>query len=357
MTINVMLVTGDALILGCDSIASRGTYYIDPFELGLQADEAGATIVDGDGNYSVKFKFDQIEHIVTDAWGGVTKMFCLCEDSCHVAAVTSGAAALNGRTISSLASEFREQRRRATRLRTVKVRTATGTSTPPPPARTVEGVAKEFLTFMRAEYEEHYKDSPLPANLRDGPEFLIGGYGGSDKFPSSYRVRIKENDVRTDFANGEGGLSWNAQSDTVERIIRGYDRKLRSEIEDSFNAAIQGYQNEMNQAVLRILDDVLTKLNAKMPEGVDTALPSKVTFTPPWDRLKIGIPYSALPLQEAVNFVSYLIMMQAGKSRFAPGVATVGGRTHVGVITKDQGYRQLNEPELSHHYTGFSDDR
>jgi hypothetical protein len=48
--------------------------------------------------------------------------------------------------------------------------------------------------------------------------------------------------------------------------------------------------------------------------------------------------------------------MQAGKSRFARGVATVGGRTHIGVITKDKGYAQLNEPELAHHYTGFADD-
>jgi hypothetical protein len=41
MTINVALVTSDALILGCDSTASRGSYYIDPFEIGL--DGQGAT--------------------------------------------------------------------------------------------------------------------------------------------------------------------------------------------------------------------------------------------------------------------------------------------------------------------------
>lgn len=268
-------------------------------------------------------------------------MFCLCDDSCRVAAVTSGAAALNGRTISSLGAEFREKRSKQQANKR---------------ARSVKSIADEFLAFMRAEYDEHYKTSTLPPGLRSGPEFLIGGYGQGDKFPSSYRIRVQENDVQEDFVGGHAGLSWNAQSDTVERIIRGYDRKLRSDIEDSFNVAIQAYQNEMNQAVLRILDEVLTKLNAKMPAGVNTTLPSKVSFTPPWDKLKIGIPYSALPLQEAINFVSYLIMMQAGKSRFAPGVATVGGRTHIGVITRD-GFKQLNEPELAHHHTGFSDDR
>jgi hypothetical protein len=223
--------------------------------------------------------------------------------------------------------------------------------------RTVQGIAEKFLEHVRGEYDENFKDSPLPPALRDGPEFLIGGFGQNDKFPCSYRVRIKENDVRQDFADGGGGLSWNAESDTVERIIRGYDRKLRSEIETSFNAAIASYQEQTNQAVLRIINDVLKKLNATMPEDVDTTLPSTVTVSPPWDKLKAGIPYSALPLQEAVNFVAYLIMMQAGKSRYVPGVATVGGRTHIGVITKDEGYKELNPPQLTHHYTGFADDR
>lgn len=93
-----------------------------------------------------------------------------------------------------------------------------------------------------------------------------------------------------------------------------------------------------------------------MPEGVDTTLPAQISMNLPWDEVRLRIPYSALPLQEAVNFVSYLIFMQAGKSRFVRGVATVGGRTHIGVITKDKGFRQLNEPELTHRFTGFADD-
>ncbi len=94
-----------------------------------------------------------------------------------------------------------------------------------------------------------------------------------------------------------------------------------------------------------------------MPDGVDTTLPSSVPVAAPWDSINVNVPYAALPLQEAVNFVSYLIMMQAGKSGFAPGVATVGGRTHIGIITKDKGFVQLNEPELTHNYTGFGDAR
>ncbi len=189
--------------------------------------------------------------------------------------------------------------------------------------RTVKAVAEEFLAFVRGEYDEHYKRSNLPDHFRNGPEFLIGGVGQSDKFPCSYRVRVKENDVRGEFEHGECGLCWNAQSDAVERLMRGYDRKLRSIIEERFSTAVRAYQAEMNGAVLRILDEVLKKLNCSMPDGVDTSLPSSVPVAAPWDSINVNVPYAALPLQEAVNFVSYLIMMQAGKSGFAPGVGTV----------------------------------
>jgi hypothetical protein len=107
LTINVSLVTSEALVLGCDSTASRGDYYVDPFQIGLQKDASGNVDFDADGRVTIKFRYEQMEHIVTDAWGGVTKMFLLCDKYCHVAAVTSGVASLNQRLMSSLASEYR----------------------------------------------------------------------------------------------------------------------------------------------------------------------------------------------------------------------------------------------------------
>ena len=48
-------------------------------------------------------------------------------------------------------------------------------------------------------------------------------------------------------------------------------------------------------------------------------------------------------------------MLQSGPQRFATGIATVGGRTHVGVVMQNR-FELLNEPELDHSHTGFSDD-
>jgi hypothetical protein len=56
----------------------------------------------------------------------------------------------------------------------------------------------------------------------------------------------------------------------------------------------------------------------------------------------------------SVDFASYLVSLQSGKSKLASGVATVGGRTHIGVITRREGFRMFDEPELRHTNVGYS---
>ena len=79
---------------------------------------------------------------------------------------------------------------------------------------------------------------------------------------------------------------------------------------------------------------------------------------PKWTFSQQLLPFLCknLPLQDAIDFAAFLVNMQSGRSKFVPGVATVGGRTHIGVITKGNGFKMLNELELSHRNTGFTYD-
>lgn len=337
MTINIVLATSHAVILGCDSTASVTEHFIDPFAAGIAKDKTGKLKQDKQGRYTVKFKYPQLQEIVTDAWGGVTKMFQLCSGDCKIAAVTSGLATLNGRPIASVAEEFEElqSRKRSTK------------------ATSVKDLADEFLAFVRKEYMQHYRGSTLPPEFREGPSFILGGYGKGDSFGSIYRISVKNNAVVRSFAAGEYGISWGAQSDAVERVIRGYDRELRRIVEGEVADAFSKYAASVDTTVLRIVNDILKKLNATMPAGVNTTLPSVSSIKLPWEDAKTTISYGNLPLQDAVDLVSYLIMMQMGKARFARGVGTVGGFTHIGVITRREGFKALKEPELTHQFTGF----
>jgi hypothetical protein len=202
--------------------------------------------------------------------------------------------------------------------------------------------------------------SPLPEALRDGPEFLVGGYGASEDFPSIYRIRVRENSVVKQFGRdgemGATGIAWNGQSDAVERFLRGYDGSLRSHIEEKIRQETKGYMEQTARDVAAFVNDVLTRFGQSLPEGMKFELSELKNTAVDWDSYAFGIDFAHLPLQEAVNFVGFLVMLQVGKSRFARGIGTVGGRVHLGVVRKGEPFTMLDEPKLIHRLTGFTDE-
>ena len=84
-------------------------------------------------------------------------------------AVTAGLAKLKNRPIASWAGDFCAQHKNRTLV-------------------DVDVIAKHFLRFIRTKYLEHYRGSKLPDSLKEGPEFIVGGYGRDDEFPSLYRI-------------------------------------------------------------------------------------------------------------------------------------------------------------------------
>jgi hypothetical protein len=328
MTINVAVLTAEALVLGCDSIASTTKYLLDPFQFDVEPDEHGTA--------TVTFNMSDIFPQVTNAWGGVTKMFEISR-SPSVAAVTAGLAKLDGQTIASLAAQFLKSRHGVAEDVTVRQ------------------VAEDFLAFIRVAYDCYYRDSKLPEALKDGPLFLVGGYAVADYFPSLFRINVQENNVVQAYGPGDCGVAWEGQSDSVERLLRGYDMNIRRTIEKSVKDAMAATREAMAQAMVDILQQTLDRLEAEMPSGLLRELPPAPSTSLPWDRFRVRIPYSNLSLQDAVDLAAFLVNIQSGKSKFAHGLATVGGRTHIGIITRQQGFRMLDEPVLKHTNVGFSD--
>ena len=338
MTINIGLVTSEAVVLGCDSVASTTGYFLDPFSR-LVLDKDGNPKLDDKGKLIAQFEMSEIEEVVTNAWGGVTKMFEIHPNPSPVAAVTSGLAKLNERTISSIAADFFQKQ-----------------SGREPKLVSVRSISNAFLRYMRKEYETHYKNTNIPEQLRTGPEFLVGGIGRDDKFPSLYRLRVRENRLEdTNMKDGKGGLAWAGQSDGVERLAIGCDSPLRDMVEAKVKEAIDKNHSLMAGAFANILQRVLDYFGDELPKSINTNLPKKIGAQIPWDNLQLDVDFANMPLQSAIDFAGFMVTTQAGKSRFVRGVATVGGRTHIGIIRKNKGFELLNEPTLVHRHTGFED--
>jgi hypothetical protein len=343
MTINIGLVTSDLVVLGCDSVASTADLYLDPFSLDWEKDDNGEVAQDANGKYGLKFSYGDLEQIITNAWGGVTKMFQVNPVPSPMVAVTAGLAKLKDRPISSLGAEFLAAQVKRQKAKKGK---------PPADCKTI---CEDFLKFMRERYHAHYVESPIPLEYREGPEFLVGGFGRDDDFPSLYRVNVQKQSIDLEFGDGHCGVAWNGQSDSVERFIRGFDSHIRSAIERRIKDELGGHAEKVKQYVAATVNAILDKLGKQMPEEIKIDIPELPAIPIEWKKYRLSVDYANLPHQEAVNFVSFLVNVQAGKGRFARGIATVGGRTHIGVVTKAE-FTLLNEPQLAHRYTGFGDD-
>ncbi len=335
MTINIALVTNEALILGCDSIASKTAFFLDPFGTMERSDE-GEPTRDADGNFVSRYAYKDIKEITVAAWSGVTKMFPIHTGRTNVAAVTSGLAGLSGQNIATLANEFCEN-----------------------PSHqlldSVEQIAGDFLKFLRDKFDLHYADSSLPEQFWQGPEFLIGGCSLTDPFPSLFKLDVKANRLETNYAPGSFGLAWNAQADAVERLLFGWDTPVRMGVEAAVLETLAEYRDKMHERIIDILNRALPgdKESAGFDLGME--LPPVPEVRLPWDRHRLPIDFANLPIQAAVDLVAFLVLTQSGRARFAEGIATVGGRIHIGVVRKGEPFQMLDEPRLEHRYRGFGD--
>lgn len=334
MTINVAFVTRDALVLGSDSIASTTKAVIEPWRY-LEKGDDGTAIVDDQGRMTAKFSPGDYEWVVTDAWGGVTKMFELTKTRAKVAATTAGMAALNGRSMQSLAAQFFKDKGGA------------------PGIESVADTAEQFLAFIRAEYDRHYAGGETPEAFRGDVEFLVGGYGQDDHFPALYRLNIKASTCAPQYIDGACGISWAGQADGVARLIFGYDHLLKFKAQKEAARTIDETYTQFSEAVARIVRELLDRLGAALPEGFNIELPAKPKLEFNWQEFQLDIEMASLPLQDAVDLVSYLVNLQSGRAKFGRGVATVGGRTRIGVLTRNAEFRMINEPEILHRSTGF----
>lgn len=334
MTINVGLITNDALVLGCDSIASTTTPMIDAKEAVFQKDKDGNFRKDEEGNLVVALDPNGIEMVVTDFKSGVTKMFDLYQgEGTFAGATTAGLAKLNNKPIATLAKEFR-----------VNI-----TSQSP---KSIYYIAEQFLAHIRDIYVEDMKETGLPEDYWPSLEFLVGGLGQNDSFPSLYRLDVKRDKMSTEFSEGNAGISWAGQAEAVERLLWGADRYYMQDVIEKF----EQYQQEVKDKTTQIIEEVLNHHEVTLPPHVDTEFPA-----PPspksFQRTETGIDFANLPLQDGVNLTSFLVTVQSGKDKFTRGPATVGGRVHIGVVSKSRGgFEMLNEPELDHQYTGFTND-
>ena len=340
MTINIAIATYDAIVLGCDSLSSIVEQAILPFRYGdgvFARDAQGNELIDASGSKVVSLA--NVQPFVTNVFGGAQKMFLLYEDDdTSVAAVTAGMATLSGVTIASVAARFR------------KKNTAEQAS-----FTTARAVVEAFLTYTRAEWERQFDFAQVPAEQRPylpDVQFIVGGYGKDDETAKVFKLSVCNESVEEQFTwQTRSGTCFGGQADFVERLLVGVDQRLIQGVNYRVYAEMGSYASRLTAGFA----EQLKQAGVEIPEGFQFDLQQEYIDLP-WRDYVANIDFANLPTQYAVDLVELLVNLQSGMQRFANGVATVGGRTHVGVLKRGEKFAMLNEPKLQHNHTGYSHD-
>ena len=224
--------------------------------------------------------------------------------------VTYGLGGLAGRSVVSLAKDLREQMTQRGGPREIDKA-----------KYTVEQVAGRLRDFFYTDY--YLKSFPIKVRDPQGKEidrfepmgFLVAGFSAHQRHAEVWEVSIdsmgKSPAPNQIFGPGQlEGAVWRGQPEALSRLMGGWS----SEVADFL----------INQAGVPMADAFRVLNNLPVPR----------------------LFHSAMPLQDAIDLVKYMIEVTIGFVRFSPGAPTVHEPVDVAAINFHEGFRWV----LRKHY-------
>lgn len=289
MTIAVALKVGDGVIIGADS---------------------AGTLTHQDGRTNVYVSSEKVFNLVK-GW--------------PLGMATYGLGGLDGRSIGSLTRDLRQRLRSADpELSLPKEYTLEDAATRVREFFFEEHYTKDFSQLIKLREEQNKRVEANGGKLPDGEQwivlpalgFLLCGYAHNSVKPEIWEIQV---DTRGQcspptlvFGPEDSGVAvWRGQPEAISRLLLGYSPKI-------VQAIVQlgvPYENAVN--FLR-----------------------SVPIEP--------LIQSAMPIQDAIDLVHFLINVTCGYERFSPGPPTVHRPIDSAAITRHEGFRWVRR---KHYYS------
>jgi len=163
----------------------------------------------------------------------------------------------------------------------------------------LHSISNDFYDFINERYNKVYsshedKNKPVLG-------IQVGGYSDGAFFPEQYvfQLPIDKSIVKIREDNPDGspnfGANWFGQTDAIVRMYKGYDQKVIENISKHFKISKEDLEKIINKA-------------------------------------EYPVVYDGMPLQDAIDFVQWLISIVIGRFRFVVGAPTCGGDVDIAVI-------------------------
>ena len=232
-----------------------------------------------------------------------------------VGLVTFGLATLGHRTLESFFREF-ELKHPADKLKLPLEKLA----------RTVHG-------FFYDRYVEHVgaslvdqgkKLDELPEGQLPVLAMFLAGFSPDEPLPEAWEINVHRKDgVKCVRKPGAFGSNWGGQFDGVQRFHKGFDAR----VVDAVVNAVVGHFG----------------INVVKPEQIEELTKVVEQAVVPHE---YQVPFAAMPLQEGIDYVKFLLDIAILQHRFVIGAPTCGGSIRTAVVRKYEGFQWLSPSAL-----------
>jgi len=250
--------------------------------------------------------------------GGIAKVYENAEKLFQLADRTIGISCfglggLGARSIGSYVREF-------------EIQNPNNIVTPP---STVRGTVEELRSFFLQQYQNlvipeverqrSVRFEEIPDEQKPVLGLVIGGFSSDEFLSEVWEIIIPFNSTPNSAKlcrdKGSFGGNWFSLFAPIARYVKGFDRNLIQELKEYF----------------------------KRIRGTDFTAAENLQISNILKKYEYGIPFAAMPIEEGVAHVRFLVDMVVNHHRFAIGAPVVGGRTQIGLVTyKGKKFRILD---------------
>lgn len=224
-----------------------------------------------------------------------------------IGVVTYGVAMMQSRTLKSYIREF-EFFYKEKKLEKTKI----------------ADLAKLLYQFFTEKYEDTFKEelennfgkkyAEIPEDKKPFLGLVVCGFSHDDYLPEVWQIAIPRSDTKEALKcirqKGQFGSNWYGQIDSISRIVKGYDPQL---INHLVNHVLNKFKIQADEALNHEISGILKKFEHK-------------------------IAYDAMPLQEGIDHVKFLLDVVINETKYVLGAPTCGGNITLAVIDRTKGF-------------------
>jgi hypothetical protein len=184
---------------------------------------------------------------------------------------------------------------------------------------TIKTIVEELRSFFLQQYQKTIvpvvekqkkkKFDEIPNDEKPVLGFVVGGFSHDEYLSEVWEILIPfhatPNSAKLCRDKGDFGSNWFSLFAPIQRYVKGMDRRLFEELIKYFTQ-IRG--SDFTKDEKKKISQILAKYEYQ-------------------------IPFAAMPMQEGVAHVKFLVEMVVNHHRFAVGAPVVGGEAHIGLVT------------------------